>query len=122
MVIKNILIGEAVDRFSEVNNCDGERETNSRFDDDGSQVFKCKTYYSINEMGVNIYEAICYEDDKCGQELEDSFSFYIFYDFDNEHIVYEEQGSSLEVCIYNFDGNISMDYIYEHLRCDLMDE
>ncbi|MFR9289303.1 MAG: hypothetical protein ACLVL6_06035 [Clostridium paraputrificum] len=48
-------------------------------------------------MGINIYEAICYEYDKSGEELEDSFSFYIFYDFDNEHIVYEEQGSSLEV-------------------------
>lgn len=123
MVIRNILIGEAYERFSEVNNCDTERESKSSFDDDYySQVFKCKAHYSISELGINIYEAICYEYDKCSQELEDSLNFYIFCDFNNEHIVYEEQGSSLEVCIHNFEGDISMEYIYEYLRCDLTDE
>lgn len=122
MVIKNILMGKAMERVLEVNNFDEERETNSSFDYGSSQVFKFKTHYSINEIGINIYEAICYEYDEGSQELEDNFSFYIFYDLNNEHIVYEEQGSSLEVCIHNFDGNISMEYIYENLHCDLTDE
>ena len=122
MVIKNILMGKAMERVLEVNNFDEERETNSSFDYGSSQVFKFKTHYSINEIGINIYEAICYEYDEGSQELEDNFSFYIFYDLNNEHIVYEEQGSSLEVCIHNFDENISMEYIYENLHCDLTDE
>ncbi|MDV4152118.1 hypothetical protein R0131_14910 [Clostridium sp. AL.422] len=73
-------------------------------------------------MGINIYEAICYRYDKYSKELEADFNFYIFYDINNDHRVYEEQGSSLEVCILNFCENRSIDYSYEQLRCDLTDE
>lgn len=122
MVIENILLEEAEERFSVVDNWEQIRELNSSFDDDVSKVFKYKTHYKINELKINIYEATYYEYDEDSKELGVSFSFYIFYDSQNEHILYEEQGSSLEVCIHNFYSNITMEYIYKHLRCDLTDE
>ncbi|MGV1061054.1 hypothetical protein ACQR24_09405 [Clostridium perfringens] len=120
MVIKNILLGEAIEKFNDLCIVEEEREINSVYDNKDSQAFKSKSYYIINELGIKACEAECYSYDISSEEIEIDFSFYIFYDLNNEMIVYEEYGSSLEVCIHNFCNRLGIDYIEDKLICDLV--
>lgn len=59
-------------------------------------------YIYVEELEVDIYQGLYETYNKEEQEYQADFDFYIFFDSTTKENIYEEQGSSLEVCIYNY--------------------
>lgn len=117
-------IRELKDQLDELDyEVESEKDNYSSFNSKYNEVYKSKQYYFIEELNINVYEAYCISNDLKSDEGNVDFDFYIFYDIDNKNILYEEQGSSLEVCLWNYinyTNNLKykdMNYIVNNMKC-----
>lgn len=117
-------IRELEDQFDELDYVvESEKDNNSSFNSKLSEVYKSKRYYFIEELNINVYEAYCISHNVEYDEGYVDFDFYIFYDLNNQHILYEEHGSALEVCLWNYINSTNklkhkdINYIENDLKC-----
>lgn len=79
----------------------------------------------IEMLQVKIYSGYCENYNECSEEYTIDFDFYMFFDAITGEHLYEEAGSSLEVCIYNFTRSVagkSLTYEeVENLRCEVVE-
>lgn len=117
MIQKNISIRKAVqqiDKLSEKNDI-----YTLIFSDKDYLVYRSKPYIKIQELNIKIYFSQLYNYDVYTNDYELLIDFYIFHDL-NENVVFNQQGNSLEISIYNFYPHLSKDYIKNSLLCDVI--
>lgn len=87
------------------------------------QILIEKDYIYIPELKMNIHNAYSenYNDELKGYEID--FDFYVFFDSETKEYLYAEQGSALEVCIYNFLNVVSQkEYVVAELECEYVEQ
>ena len=122
MVIRDILLCEAEERFYEFEDFCSNIEENSGFNSDTIKVLKSDAYYLIDEIGIKIHEAVCCKYNEDTSEYNPEFYLFIFYDLHNSNIVYEEGDTTLVLALSNFINTLDTKYTLDNLRCDLISE
>lgn len=93
---------------------------------DDYRIYIEKQYVAIPKMNVKIYNGLyeAYSNDR--KKYETNFDFYIFFDVNTSEWLYEEQGSCMEVCLYNYiiskkNIDINLNEI-ENMACEIKRE
>lgn len=77
------------------------KEVNDEF-----RIWISRNFIHIPQYSINVFSA-SYESYNTAEGIyEVDFDYYIFFHSQTNLIVYEEQGSSLEVCIYNYEKTL----------------
>lgn len=93
-------------------------------EDEEYRIYLENRYLFIPDLNIDVYSGYYAVYDEDTEEFEIDFDFYMFFDSDTNKHLYEEQGSGLEVCIYNYcrfaelDVN-DIDDIY-NLKCEIV--
>lgn len=94
-------------------------------EDDEYRIILESNYIFIPSLNINIHSGYyeVYSEDT--EDYEIDFDFYMFFDSETKEHVYEEQGSGLEVCIYNYLRGIGKTVqdidLIEEAECEIKD-
>lgn len=98
----------------------------SIFEEDHEHRIMLETgHVLIKELNIKIFSGFYETYSEDSEDFEMDFDFYMFFDSETSIHLYEEQGSSLEVCIYNYcrtlDSKMDLEDI-ESLECEFIIE
>lgn len=71
-------------------------------EDEEHRIYLENRYLLVPDLNIDVYSGYYEVYDEGTGEFEIDFDFYMFFHSKSKKHIYEEQGSSLEVCIYNY--------------------
>lgn len=93
-------------------------------EDEEHRIYLENMYIYIPQLNLDAYNGYFEAYNENTEDFELDFDFYMFFDSTTKEHAYEEQGSSLEVCLYNYcrGVNIDIDSIenMEKLECEIV--
>ncbi len=93
-------------------------------EDEEHRIYIEDVYIFIPSLNIDIYSGYYEAYNEDTEDFEVDFDFYMFFDSNTKEHLYEEQGSSLEVCIYNYCRGLDVDIDtieeIENLECEII--